>query len=767
MGELKLKSMSLVKDLETEEEFDVLRDFLLTDPKNVTHSIAFWKQELISADAVEKAEIEDIIKMLKNTLKLQARITARVYSISTDEETKETVVETVASQNVDKPIVNPADVKLHIVKDKEIVVETDEKRILRVKYEKLIKNINFEALKLKVTELLTNTETVDEAKEMATFFLSEGLYQGKKVKKWDQEAINKFIENCANPSKPKENKEKADIGTGKEKSEPVQTTTEAPAADEDLYKKYACYLGDNKSTLSGIKAEVKFLMNEGDIEKAMEVAAFLLGAGEYVDSKPEKWSEQQIIEFITSIKEDLKVNPLDLNPEGAKGASEEALTDVSHVNPEEEVVKEYDLRIDKFYMEIENKILTEDIDPTAIKQYIFDTIKSKKIETLEMFHNTESTSEELESMYTTFFNSFITIKYQEKNNKNIDVKAEIEKQIGLAIEAKESGFTKIIKSAMDFYKLRGEKVSAKEAREIVHSVAKEKYLDFYNKVIETLGESNKIAIVQETENFQQKHPTIWEEVKDAKCLDDVYTMARELEKSQSFLVVSEMITHLISSGKINDKEGNPVKWDKAAIELWINSMFNKAETVTETETKEVETNVETVIEQPETVKEENPTVEVVSPETTGTESTEETGGLNTEQQETQTEQTEQSTSATETVEEQSSAPNVQETTVESSNIKYPNGLKIPEGDEKFKELYASNSEGFWEGFVNNINRLTTEKMSKKEITHILADKVKEIANNKDLTQCHARNFKRTDVTQMYKAFNKKAAALGIPGWEIE
>ena len=44
--------------------------------------------------------------------------------------------------------------------------------------------------------MLANPTTVDEAKEMASFILGEGLYMGKKVKKWNQEAIDKFLESC-------------------------------------------------------------------------------------------------------------------------------------------------------------------------------------------------------------------------------------------------------------------------------------------------------------------------------------------------------------------------------------------------------------------------------------------------------------------------------------------------------------------------------------------------------------------------------------------
>ena len=810
MGVLKLKGMELVKNLETEEEFDVLRDFLLTDPKNVTHCINFWKGELPNnTNAEEVAEIEGIIKMLKNTLKLQARVTARIYSTTEESEVVEaTEVKEVKSE---KPVETKTEVKevkeekketkpvetaehkstLRVVRDEE-VVETDVNRILRVKYEKLIKNINIEALKLMVTNYMANPATINDAKEVATFILGEGLYQGKKAKKWDQKQIDKFLESCVTILPTTEKVETSDT------TEAVHTAEEAPAADEDLYAKYACYLGDNGVTLSGIKTEVKFLINEGKVEEAIEIAAFLLGSGEYVDSKPEKWTELQIEEFITAIKNELKEKPMDLNPEGSTSASAEALKDES-VN--KDVLPEYETRIDKFYSELEDKILTDNLDEAAIKQYVFDTIKSRKVQNLEAFHNAESTTEELESMYVTFFVSFVATKFEERNLKGLDVKEEIVRLVKAAIDAKEKGLAKVISEVGKLYRKRGENVNIKEVRELVYAATEESFPEYYAELSKSMDikrtetksvepkVEEKVTIVQDTVDFPVKYPEIWENVKDAKCLDDVYTMARELEKTQSFLIVSEMIIHLISSGKINDSDGKPVNWDISAIELWINAQFTNAETVAEAAaqnpTQDVETakteltsdkpasteleqqentasdkqtEVETSNTSPEIV---NPTPEVASPEATS----------NEEVTATTTGTTEESSSSPEkTVEEamQDSASSAQESTVEeASEITYPKGITIPEEDKDFKELYASKSEHFWQAFVNNIKRLTTEGKSKKEITHIMADKIKAIAQNNDCSQCHARNFRRTNITEMYKVVNKKADALGIEGWKIE
>lgn len=771
MGAPKLRSMQLVKDLQSEEEFDVLRDFLLTDPKNVTHSIAFWKQELSEVtDEAERAEINSIITTLKNTLKLQARITATIYSTSEEssedklkdlpkvtEEVKDLSSETIQEVKSKKgKHIDPKDVKLRVVAD--TVIDADKDRILRVKYEKFIKQINVEALKLKLTEMMAVPESVEEAKEMASFILGEGLYMGKKAKKWNQEAIDKFLESC----KPAEQAQVTQTETTQE--ETTSTTDEV-----DLYKKYACYLGDNLTTIPGIRTEVKFLMSEGKVEEAMEIAAFLLGSGEYADSKPERWSEQKIVEFITDIKEDLKKNPLNLNPEGSTTINPDAAAGKGL--EEEKPKKDFETNLSKFYTEIEEQVLVNNLDQEQVKKYIYDALKARKIESLEMYHNTESTSEELESMYTTFFQKFVETKFSEKERQSIDVKAEIIKHIAAAIEAKETGLTNVIKEAMDLYRSRGETVSIKEARKLVQDITKESYPDFFETVMKNLSNKKakeKVAIVQETSNFQEKHPEIWEQVKDAKSLDDLWVLASELEKTQSFLVISEMITYMISSGNITNDKGEKVNWNKAQIELWINTMFKKADTVAEKQVEETNVTTPETTETPETTPEvvtPDPTPEVVSPETTKEESSQENSTTATTETET-TASTEQSTSAQATVEEQSSANSAQETTAETSSAKYPNGLTIPEGDEPYKKLYASNSEGFWEGFVDNIKRLNTEGKSKKEITHILADKIVEIAQNKNLTQCHARNFKRTNVTEMYKVINKKADALGIEGWKI-
>ena len=782
MEALKLIGMQVIKDLQTEEELDVLRDFLLTDPLKITHSIAFWKQELPNATEEEKGEITKLIASLKSILKAQVNVTARVYSLSTENvesvvETKTEVIEEKQEtvKETKQQTINPSVASLHVVRDE--VIPADENRILRTKYEALIKNLTMEELKSKVMPLINNPSTEAEAIEMATFLLSEGLYKGKKAKKMDQAFIDKFLKSC----RPKE---EAPAATTEQSSTAPEVTenvsTEEPAADEDLYAKYACYLGDNKTSLTGIKTEVKFLMSEGKVEEAIQIAAFLLGAGEYVDSKPERWSAQQIEDFIKAIKDDLKANPMDLGPKEEIKEESEVVAET----PAAEEKPEFDTKISDFYVEVENKILVDKLDTTAIKQWIFDSIKTRKVECLDMFHNVESSTEELESMYTTFFNSFVNAKFQEKEVKSIDMTEEITKIIKIAIDNKEKLLTSVIQEAGKMYAKRGEAVAIKEVRDIVHRIAADKYPEFYAEMIKIVGEKNKLTIVQDKVDFPNKYPEIWETVKDAKSLDDVYTMARELEKNQSFLVVSEMIIHLISSGKISDKEGNLVNWDNAAIEMWINTMFTPAETVAETTEPEV-TTTETVVEtEPEVVEptpteqviepvvetekladEPLPTEEVASQEVTEETSTQEEATSSTEQESG----TQENTSQSETVEEvaSTSVTTVEEKSVEELNITYPSGITIPEEHNELKELYASKKEGFFDGFVKIINGLTTKGETRKEITHTIADALMKIANDKQNSQCFARNFKGINIDGLYKMINSKANALEILGWKVE
>jgi hypothetical protein len=280
--------------------------------------------------------------------------------------------------------------------------------------------------------------------------------------------------------------------------------------------------------------------------------------------------------------------------------------------------------------------------------------------------------------------------------------------------------------------------------------------------MKVLGEKEKVTIAQNTEDFPTKYPEIWETVKDCKTLDDIYKMAKDLENKQSLTVLSEMITHLISSGKISHSIEKPliIKWDKAQIELWINASFPvstpeeiTAKTVNETAAEKVEV-VPTVND-----KAANPTAAVASPETTevGTGIPAATA--------------EPATVVANKVEASAGADNVQDSTVDTgdadivkTDITYPTGVVVPTEDESLKELYAAKKPGFWQGVSDIMIRLMAKGKKPNEIKHIIADKMLVLSKKDELSQCFVRNFKRTNINELYNVVNKIATAMVVPNW---
>lgn len=759
MGELKLRGMTVVKEVETTEDVDLIMHFLVTDPLKITHYINFWRQEAMATTSTkeDKARAEKMVKMWLNYAEKQGEFTTSIYSFD-DNEVKSHVDQ--KSDQVSEDIINdevinkdetikPADVKLTIVKDEEVIAP-DENRILRVKYADIIKKINVEALKQKCTDLI-KANKIDDAKEVAMFILTNGLYTGKKVKQWSKDKVESFLESCKNGKVPTETT--TVIGDGPIVNEPttadIQTSTgeSVISEDEDLYKKYVNYVGECAIPLAQLRIETKALLKHGEIEKGMELALFILSEGLTTDGT-EKWSESRIEEWFKAIKEEL-------------------------------IAEGYEVAIVDLLSEVKERILSTDVTEEEVKKYILDTVKSKRVENLLMYFNVENTQEELESMYTTFFISIVAEAYKEKGIKQVDTKEEIAKYIKKGIDRGEKIFGNAVQSAMILYRQKGEKVGMKEAKEIVYAIAKEKFPEQYAIAMSLLNSTKsadtKVTIIPNDVKlpFPQKYPEVWESIKDTnpESLDDVYQMARELEKTTSFLIVSEMIIHFISSGKIKNKDGILISedqntmWEPSMIEMWINNTFKNAETVDEAKDNPV---VKSQIVKadgaqiPEDVASlVDPTTPNVSQETLSGQTS--PGILETNSMEEV--DTVVDTTKVEPVVSTETAPIVL-TTVSKvlKNIEIPKAYKIPEDKVPFKDLYALKNADFWDAFTTNILRLEQEGKSKKEIIHTMADVIKAIAMNDDLTQCHARNFKRTNINEMYKVIEAKASKLEIPGW---
>lgn len=745
MEAIKLNGMGIVQDLGTEEEFLTLKDFLLTDPKDISHEIEFWRKELTNASVDDKPGIEDLIAKLLTHKMNQAKLTMAIYSfdksetkevVKTKNESKvvEAVVDAETSIVEDKPTeekanpeTDPSKQHLHVVTDKQEA--NQDVKTLREKYASLIKEITMDDLKVKVKELLSKDETKAEGVELASFILSGGLYKAKNAKKFNNTKVERFIAELQ-PTEAAVNTPVEEVNVGGSD----KANDEAPAADEDLYKKYAHYLGDNKMSLGGLKAEAKFLLSSDETqEKGLEVIAFILSTGEYVDDKPEKWTSAAIEKFIIDLREDIKVNPLTI---------ENAPTSKIEDKPKEEEVVDYDVKLGVLYGLVEKEILEKDLTFDDIKKFISDYVKANKVQNLVGFYGIEEDAEKTKIMYDRFFVGYVDQTFKKKDVMKINVTTEIIPLINKVVEDKEESLVQVIKQARDLYKQRGENVNLSECRTIVYKLAIELHPEYFNKFI-TLAEDKPATetkvvkeetpvIITDKANFEEKHPEIWDKVKDINILNDVYTIARELENSNSFLVVSEMIIHLISSGNIkeNAEATESLKWDNSQIEEWINKAFALPEESNEGNPLD---SAQDTVAAPEVaaVTENGVTEEVTQP-------------------------------VTDPVVESPSANSVQEVTVE-----VPDGITISEEDAPYKGLFGAKKQDFWQGLANTILFFQNEGKDKKEITHLLADKIKALAQRDDIKGvCHVRNFKKSKIDELYSTVNKIADTLKVPGWEI-
>jgi hypothetical protein len=764
MEQLKLKGiMSAVKDINSTEEVDNIMMFLqpMTDPKNITHDINFWRGEVPNATAEEKILIEDHIKKLKEYLMNQGNFAMNVYSYEEvteiNVEDKQVDVSSNAIRTTEEKVesildnIDPSVKHLHLVKDKTEVIPVDEDRILREKYKDLNKEINVDALKLKVTDLLKAGKEAD-AIEVANFILKNGFYKAKHPKHQTQDQVNVFIETC------------------RPKSAPVETKAE----DTDLHTKYASYTGDNAPTVAGLKADTKFDLSNDKIDVAMERATFLLSEGLCNDSEGKKWSNTEIEAWFKEIKEDMIKNPLTKN-------EEEPVVDTTKVDTSEEAEKAKavetstcEIKMADICTDIKNKILVDKMAEDQIKAYILDTVYDKKVELVESFCKSENTPEQIEDMYVRYFKSYVDNQLKSQP-KEIDITEEITKAVSICVETKEKGLGKAIQKALGFYRQKGETPQPKEVKEIVYNIAKEKYPEFYEEMIKAYGSKEtkvNVAQVDTKIDFTKKHPEVWESIKDTnpKSLDDVYNMARELEKTQSFVIVSEMIIYLILSGKINDKEGNPVKWELPAIEMWINTQFAQDEkTGTKTAKEGNESSSEPAKEVEKTKQVTETEVKPVTLPMEGNNIIVPEEGTKTVEPEVAPKQTEEikpdkQGEAQPAVEQKGADGQKPVVGTTDPNYSHLGDYVIPEEHLPFKALYAKKKEDFHQGFTDVVIRLVAEGKGKTDIKHEIADVIKAIAMNNKLTQTFARNFVKTSMTELYKTVEDKAVKLEIKEW---
>jgi hypothetical protein len=765
MGQPKLNGMHIVNEITAGEELDLFMSFLVSDPAKITLYIQFWRSELQNATDENKAEIQKMLDMWLEIAKNQTKFNHNVYTFNYGNESgvekkknefvdnKKAEQARMVHQPANASTDDPSKENLKVVSvNGEDVAESDTDKALRTKYADIIKVLNYDELLTKTKKMMTDGLDID-AIEMATFILSKGLYKGKKAKPQAQDRIDKFIEAC----KPK-----------------VEDTTDEDeqtnlADEKDLNKRFANYLGEKAPTIATLRAEVKCLFGEGKAEQAVSLATFILTNGHCSDDK-NKWTDLRVETWMKEIKEEL-------------------------ANPDKAVKPVFEISSVDMYANIKKKILEENMSEEDLKKFIFDTITTKKVELVaDLCSDPKPTQAQLEDAYVRYYLSYVANQYDEKKNKSLDIKEEIIKMVKKCKLDKEKGLSGAISKAMILYAKRGEKPGIKEVQKIVYSIADEIDPEYYKEVMANLNKSKETKTVtvvdaKEIVPFDKKYPDIWDLVKDCKTLDELHKQAVDLEKIQDFTVVQAMIIHSISSGNIKDAEKQPDKWDLAQIELWINTMFQRAETPAEAADKAKETNptppatdmskttpgagTETV-DTANSTKGASETAKTITDESANGSSTETADTTKTVNEKCGEDlknslgsapgaTTNQDTNASTATQNGQPATTVTENVGAAEQVK--NGTEEKNADLVFKTwATVETKESFDKGFVENVTRLMKEKKSKVEIIHEISDVIFEISREEKFKNSMVHNFANTKLSDIYKAVDRKCLKLTIEGW---
>ncbi|MCZ2337812.1 MAG: hypothetical protein LC127_06335, partial [Chitinophagales bacterium] len=211
--------LEVVKDM-VDQEVNVLKEILLTDPTKINLAIDIWEKRKQLAHPKEQERCRKNIENLYNILEKAIDTTISVYNIANSDVTTGVTTEkdestTMVHQPPKKedalaiiPKEDPSKTNLRVVKDEEKT------------FDEYINKFDVNALKSVLMEL-----TEEEASSIAHYILSQGLYKAKNPKKWEAKKINGFLKEVNNLRRNKNKRQ-----------ETVQTAVEEIQTLEDKYK---------------------------------------------------------------------------------------------------------------------------------------------------------------------------------------------------------------------------------------------------------------------------------------------------------------------------------------------------------------------------------------------------------------------------------------------------------------------------------------------------------------------------------------------------
>lgn len=566
---IKTVSLAVVKEM-ADQEVNVLKELLLTDPIKINSAIDIWTKRKSKASGEEAERCDKNIRNLYAILEQAIDVTMNIYNISVPE-IKETAtmvherpaqteakVEETTNSEATEPIINEVDKSSTALR---VVRDDDE---LRNKFQDLIK--------LRIEEFITRLKSLpkEDAVEAAHFILGNGLYDATTPKKWNVEKVNGWLKTTVF----KEKKQKSEIAR------------EAVSEVETLDEKYKDYV--NNITLAQVGEKVRELVTNNKTFEALEFASYILSQKIYTDANKEdvEWTPETIQVYIDQVTSGLSsstdiqdaqvveespfwdimykdVYEMINKASMEEGATIESLKAKFIAFLSENVEKSIE-KIDDLIKESNAETVWEDLFATTMSYRLNEIARKKTLEEFEQNH-----AEMKKQAADEFLETYI------KGNKEKFEKGELMPSTG-TLELKkilhEKGF--ILTTITDAKELF--KDLARRAALNVRWLKKEELP--LPEATETKA-SEPVAIIGPQVSVDNNFPEIKEEVEKAKYLEDMYFISKKYTDTDKKAVALQLITNAFLDKKVFEKSDSeqPLDWTLEQVEKWLQTEMKTEE----------------------------------------------------------------------------------------------------------------------------------------------------------------------------------------------
>lgn len=559
----KLVHLEVVKEM-ADQEINVLKEILLTDPTRINSAIDIWTKKKQKASPEEQARCDKNIANLYDILEKAIETTLRVYDIESNPVVGTTteVVNTTekeptmvhqpptAEEKVETPEEDPSKTALRVVKDDDALAE---------KYKDIIKKLSVDELK---KHLITLTQ--EDANQAAHYILSKGLYHATNPKTWNDKKINGLLKEVAKAKAKKE-------GVKKVVSESIT-----------LDEKYKDSIG--KYTLAEVGEIVKDYVSKDKPQDALEFATYILSKKAYKDAEKEdlEWTDETITTFIDQV---------------VTGMSSE--TKIEEATVVEDESPFYDITYGEVYKLVDEKAQAEGATIESVKAFFVDFMNTNTEKSIEKIDDLIEQSN-IDTVWTDLFEQTIAYRIKSLNEKrqaeqfekeHEELKTSIlEKHLEENIIAKkkeyEEGTLKLTDGVTEIKKLLIERgfvnTSLQTAKQYFMDMARRAALNvkWLKSTPSPLPEttetdsSEPVAIIGPQVSVDDKFPEIKTEVENAKYLEDMYFLSKKyVTDEEKNAYVLQLIANAFADKKVfeTSKSEEALDWTIEQVQAWLNS----------------------------------------------------------------------------------------------------------------------------------------------------------------------------------------------------